>query len=318
MLEILNTTNDIVPALFAYLFNRIDQRQFINYVAKTSGCRKEGTRLKNIARTNGYLLKNCKLYAYACHVARKTGVKPPRASYYGVTTTDAKLLKRLNLSHLQDFRAFSLKDFDATVHRVVSGPDLKAYIGKFVTKKMSFILKSYGETRLDINAHLVEMAIRAIYMQYPRFETELHMLNVAKAQIHNKGQTFITSVTAQRRQRLITNAEGLPEAVHVDIETAQELHAPIEYGLEIRERLQALSKLEGKMTDRSKQFLMCAAGQHHEGFSEFLAIDNSEFADQVEYDLYLAHLRSYFGVSAENMESLFLKLRNTMHRNLPG
>src|SRR3954465_10427737 len=83
----------VVPALFAYLFNRIDLKKFISFV----GNQAEGNRIKDIARKDGYLLKNCKLYAYACYVNRLAGQKLPSNKEFEVDDDDASILKRLNL-----------------------------------------------------------------------------------------------------------------------------------------------------------------------------------------------------------------------------
>lgn len=302
----------VTPALFAYLFGRITMENFIDYVAD----RKEGTRLKDIARVNGYILKHCKLYAYACHCARLDGEALPKPRAYGVTNRDAVLLRGLNLKHLNKtkYRPFTLEEFDATVDAMVSSSEIKNNIGKFISKKMSFLLKSYDEKRDDIEAHLKEMAIIAVYKEYPCYESYLHFINIAKAQIHNKGQTFITSRTAKSRQRLIKNSDGSFDATHVPIESLNDIEAPPSYGQEVRERIKALSQIEHKLPDKTRQFLMCAAGQYHEGFSLYLTISNEEAVDAWDYEKYMSKLQAYFGTTPERTAKLFQALRNQIHR----
>lgn len=302
----------VVPALFAYLFNRIDVRRFIAYV----GNQKEGTRIKDVARVNGYILKNCKLYAYACHCARLAGEQMPKPKSYGVTNRDAVLLRRLNLNHVntKKYRCFTLDEFDATVDAMIASRDIRNYIGKFVSKKMKFLMQSYGENRHDIETHLKEMAIIAVYKQYPRYESYLHFINVAKSQIHNKGQTFITSSTAKSRQKLMADENGMSQAVHVPIDACAHLEAPPSYAIEIRERLQALSKIEGLLPDRTREFLLCAAGQFHAGFSAYLKCSNDDAANSMVYEKYMNRLQTYFNVTPENTEKLFLNLRNRIYR----
>lgn len=301
----------IAPELFAYLFNRIDMERFITRV----GDRKEGTRIKDIARVNGYILKNCKLYAYAVHVARKKGETLPKARTFGVAPKDIKMLKSLNLKHLSPtFKAFSLEEYDATVNDMITSSEIKNYVGKFVSKKMAFLMRSYGETREDIEAYLKEMAIISVYKQYPRYASYLHFINVAKAQIHNKGQSFITSSTAKSRQKLILNREGASEAVHVSLEVLNDLAAPIAYGTEIKERLQALSQLEHLFPERTKEFLMCVSGQYHEGFSEFLKCSNDIVVESMGWPKYMDKVQKYFDTTPERTERLFTKIRNRIHQ----
>ncbi len=323
----------VVPALFAYLFDRIDMEKFIAYVGdprtaeekladkgkgirRASADRKEGTRLKDIARVNGYILKNCKLYAYACYCARLKGDKLPTPRSYEVDAFDAKILRRLNLKHLspKEYRPFTLKEFDFTVNSMVTSAEIRNNVGKFVSKKMSFLMKSYGESREDIEAYLKEMAIIAVYKQYPRYVNYLHFVNVAKAQIHNKGHSFITSSTCKSRQKLVRNGDGSFDAAHVALDTLNELEAPASYGIEIKERLQALASIEHKLPERTREFLLCAAGQYHEGFSEFLKCGNDDAVDNMTYPKYMDQLQDYFKVTAACTEKLFTNIRKHIHK----
>jgi hypothetical protein len=301
----------VVPALFAYMFNRIDMEGFLDYL----GERKEGTRIKDIARVNGYILKNCKLYAYACHCARQKGEQLPRAKDFHVAEKDARILRRLNLNHLdvKKFRPFSLDEFEATVDSMIASPEIRNNIGKFVTKKMSFLMKSYGMARYDIETMLKEKAVIAVYKQYPRYESYLHFINVAKAQIHNAGHTFITASTSKSQQKLIQNDDGSFEAVHVPLDSLITVAAPVDYGLEVRERLQALAQIEHRFSERTKEFLVCAAGVYNEGFSRFLKVGNDEAIEKMDYAKYMARLQAYFNASPENVERLFRNLRNRIH-----
>ena len=312
-------THKVVPALFAYLFYRIDQREFLAYLEKHNivSSREEALRIKDAARVNGYVLKNCKLYVWACWSARVLEVQLPRASDFGVHPNDAPILRRMNLQHLEErtkqglarYPAYTLKTFDDLTARTLASPELRNYIGKFVTRKMTFLMNSYGETRHDLEMQLREAALLAWYKQYPRFESELHMVNVSKTQIHNTGHTMITSLTAKSRQKLSQNSDGSFDAVHVDIEVLADVSAPPQYGQALREHLQALSAVEHKLNQRAKDFLMCAAGQYHEGLSQFLKIRNDEAADEWPYTRYMAQCQKYFGTTQEKVEKLFSSIR---------
>jgi hypothetical protein len=302
----------VVPALFAYLFNRISLKGFIHHV----GDRQEANRIKNIARVNGYILKNCKLYAYAYHCARIIGEKLPNHKDYEVTAHDAILLRRLNLKHLDHskYRSFTLKEFDSTIEAMITSPDIKNNVGKFVSKKMKFLMDSYGVVRHDIEAFLKEQAIVAVYKQYPRYESYLHFVNVAKAQIHNKGQTFITQSTRAGRQQLIRHENGTFEAAVLSLEAVMDIAAPVQYGLEVRERLLALAKIENAFPERTKEFLLCAAGHYHDGFSAYLKCQNDMAVDTMQYEKYLTKLQKYFMVTPEKTEMLFRNIRNKIYR----
>lgn len=302
----------IVPALFAYYFHRIDLRQFIRHV----GDQAEGNRIKEIARKNGYILKNCKLYAYACYANRVSSQRLPRPVDFGVAAEDAVILRRLNLSHLDTkaFKAFTLQEFDDTLNAMIASAEIKNNIGKFVSKKMAFLMKSYDEKREDIEAMLKGDAVEAIYKTYPRFMSYLHMVNVAKAQIHNKGQTFITSSTAKSRQRLQRTADGGFEAVHVDLATAADIPAPVHYATELREKMTALAQIEDVLPQRTREFLTCAAGVYHEGFSAYLEMSNEDAAGTMNYQRYMAKCQAYFGTSQEKVDKLYANIRTRIYR----
>lgn len=319
--QILGVKNlNVVPSLFAYLFHKIDQRQFLAYIEEHGivASREEALRIKDAARVNGYVLKNCKLYAWACWSARVLKAAMPKASDFDVNPTDAKILKRLNLQHLEErttkhnlsrYPAYTLKTFDEMTARTLASPDLRNYIGKFVTRKMSFLMKSYGETRHDLEMQLRESALLAWYKQYPRFESDLHMVNVSKTQIHNTGHTMITSLTSKSRQKLSQNVDGTFDAVQVDIAILADVSAPPQYGQALQDHLQALSAVEHKLNQRARDFLMCAAGQYHEGLSEFLKTRNDDAADDWPYSRYMAQCQKYFNTTQEKVEKLFSSIR---------
>lgn len=307
----------VVPALFAYLFYRIDQRALLKHVVDNDlvASREEAVRIKDAARMSGYVLKNCKLYAWACWSARVLERKLPKPVDFEVDPADAKILRRLNLKHLERrgsdrYDTYTLATFDKTCQAMLEAPELKNYIGKFVTKKMGFLMKSYGETRHDLETSLKESAILVWYKQYPRFDSSLHMINVAKAQIHNVGQTMITTLTSKSRQRLQRNADGTFDKLVVDIDVLADVSAPLQYGQALQDHLQALTAVEHKLNQRAREFLMCCAGQYHAGFSTFLKVNNDDVADVWSYERYMQQAQKYFDVTPEKVAKLFRGIRN--------
>ena len=317
--EILGTKNlKVVPVMFAYLFYRIDQREFLKYLQDNAlvSSRKEAVRIKDAMQASGYVMKNCKLYAWACWTARRLGRAMPHAGSFDVDPKDAFVLRKLNLAHLDKLRgalgpfdAYSLRSFDHLAERLLESSDLKNYVGKFVTKKMSFLIKSYGETRHDLETSLRESAILSWYKQYPRFDSELHMVNVAKASIHNDGHTMITSLSSKSRQRLMRNDDGSFEALTVDLATLADVAAPPQYGALLRDHISALVSMSHKLNDKAQQFLMCAAGQHHDGLSEFLSLDNEDAASEWPYPRYMSQVQKFFDVTPDKVQRLYESIR---------
>lgn len=306
----------VVPALFAYVFNRINYEDFLEYV----GNRKLGARINDVAKSSGYVMLNCKLYAYAVHAARVQGLKLPRASKYGIEDEDKAILKRLNLRHIKpsEYRAFTLAEFEKVVAHALTGQSLKNYIGRFVSKKMSFLMKSYGVERHDIEGYLSTMALTSMYMKYPHFESYLHLVNVAKAQIHNKGQSYITSQTTKKRNRLQKDSEGMDQAVHVSMDTITEQANPDSHVPELKERLQALASIEHRLPERTRNLLRAAMGVKDEGFSVHLKQCNTAAIERMNYERYMAKLYAYYGTTAERMLVVYQNINNLIHRTTPN
>lgn len=299
----------VVSGLFAYLFNKIDLNQYLEYL-NTTGDRDEGVRVKDIARMSGYILKNCKLYAYAAHYARENYLPKPLPKDYEVNEEDAKFLARLNLKHLPNsYRAFTLKEFDNVIFEIATNTEMRAYTGRFISKKMKFLIDSYGQGRGDIESHLKEAAITALYKQYPRYESHLHFTNIAKASIHNVGHSFITYHTARTRQQLNRREDGSHESVNVDLAVIKELaHVPSSNSATI-ESLTCLAKLESRMSKAAKKFMMCLAGVYNQEFSEYLKEDNSIMIDVISYVKYTKKLQTHMSITDKQKENLFTKLR---------
>lgn len=306
--------NTIGGAVFAYLFYRITQRELINFIDNKEISKK----IIKILRQNeeGWILKNCKLYAWASYKS-KTKVRKPDPLEYEVPVIDSKFLSKLNLTHLDlKFPNFTIKQYDKIISDIIFGSKIETYIGKFISKKHLFLIKSYGITRDDIKAEMQTNAIRAVYMHYPRFESRLHFENVVKAAIHNSGHSLISEYTADKRQRLHTikvNGETVPESRHIELTTiSNKLEAPISNLEQIRESLEVLDKLSHKMRPEVKRFLMVCAGLYDSEFSEFLGEDNSDLVDRISYARYLSKSRKFFQFSEQQVDKFFNKLKSNL------
>lgn len=293
-------------ALFAYLFRRIDQKEFIRYIDD----REVSDRLLQLIKTDGEILRNCKLYAWSFHKYRHCGGPRPKRADFGVCAEDASFLRRLNLNHLDlKFEAYSLAQFNALIQETLNGRSMQEYIGKLISKKLLFLIRSYNQTRKDMETELQAATLRALYMQYPRFASELHFTNVAKRTIHNTAMSMISHHTSPSRQRLVTNSDGSFEAAHVSLETLVALEAPASYMSHIREPLEALADLGDRIRPDVQRFLLCCAGKFDEEFSSFIKEDNSKAIDVMAYSRYLSKARKFFGYSEGQVDRLFAKLR---------
>jgi hypothetical protein len=292
-------------AVFAYLFHRIDQRELIQFV----GDKEKEERILDVVRRKGYVLRDCKLYAWAAYRSR-FGYPKPNIKDYGIDREDAAFLSKLNLNHLSsNFEAYTLEDFKALVEGTVKSPAMDAHIGKFISKKLLFLTRSYGVKRSDLESDMQAAALRAVYMHYPRFETLLHFTNVAKSAIHNTGISLITYYTSPARQRLFVNQNGAFEASHVSVDHVSSLEAPPSYMQHTKESLEVLANLSEKIRPDVQRFLLCCAGHYDEGFSDFLESDNSLAVEAMAYSRYVTKARKYFNFTEVQVNHLFQKLR---------
>lgn len=307
--DILTDTNNAIRVqLLRYLFSQFSQADFIRHVGTDAVSRKEARRLIVAAQESGYILKNCKLYAFYYHV-HQSG----RPEDFGVERQDVSVLRRLDLTFKHAVRPMTLDRFDEIASRLLSCTELKNYMGKFITKKMSFLIKSFGWTASDLKAELQGAALYALMRQYPVFQSPLHFKNVAKTAIHNHGQTLISAQTRGKRQNLQRESDGSFSSVLVPIEPiADYVPDHVSHRTQVHEDLQAIVKMSTHFSLKVKDFLTCMAGEHHAGFSEYLNRDNSEAVDSMRYDLYRGRLEKYLNVSRDQTDALLSHIKENL------
>jgi hypothetical protein len=319
--EILGLTKAEMPflggATFAYLFGRISQDDLVDEIKEYDPSKV--SRILSVIRGDGnseapvgstaYVLCNSKLYAWAYFKSRYGG-EAPKFHEFGIDKEDAAFLRRLDLSHVDlSYPAYRLNTWLTTVSEIMDSLHTTGYLGKFISKKMTFLIRSYGVRRTELVHDMQVAATRALYMKFPRFDSQLHITNVAKTTASNTGKTLITYHTSPIRQRLVRNSEGEFEACNVSTEAITTLEAPNPYLHASREHLEVLANLGTNMREDVQRFLLCCAGHHDAEFSEYLEMDNTEAVDTMSYSRYIAKARKHFNFSETQVEKLFKKLR---------
>lgn len=298
-------------AIFAYVFHRIDQRKLIELLDEHVPSFQES--IIETVRVDGYVLKNCKAYAWAFYKATQLNEPLPRAKDFEIEREDLPLLERLNLSHINlDYPAYTLFDYDALLTSATNSRAMDAYIGRFVSKRMTFLIRSYGVERNDLEHECKLGALRAIYMRYPQFDSLLHLNNTAKTGIHNAGESQVTFYTSPARQRLQQDSDGSFSSRHVSTESLSELEAPQPYLLHIKDYLEVLAKFSDRMRPATQRFLMCCAGQYDQGFSAYLEENNTEAVEVMAYSRYLSKAKRYFELTDKEVTKMFSRLRELL------
>lgn len=299
-------------ALFAYLFRRINHKRFLSilrsYLPEDS-CEK----ILYEARTNGYLLKNCKSYAWKYYKARYESQSTfPNPKHFEVHEEDAPLLQRLNLSHISlKYPAYTLSEYQSILDAATSDRAVSLKIAKFVSKRMLFLLKSYGVERHDLESECKLGALRSIYMRYPQFEDLQHVKNTANTGIHNAGEDLVKYYTSPTRQRLQKTKEGGFEARHVELSALSEIESPSASN-DIQDDICHLNELIKQLTPLEQVYISVLKGEYHQGFSEYLGQDNRDALEQMAASRYRLEARRYLGISNKAGKELFAWLRSKL------
>lgn len=301
------TFAETVSALFAYFFHRISQAEFIKYLQAQDGNKDRAKRIIAKTRDKGYVLKNCKTYAYAYYLYNIGKGGRPLARAFEIAPADARVLKRLQMNHLpvkhlhkswvvrQGQGAWHPYMMDSMLQETLFTQKFDQYIGKFISKKMTFLIKSYGERRDDLVKEMQAAAVRVVYMTYPRFDSLLHMENTMKTAIKNAGQSKILYHTTESRNMLYKDEQGMHQSVFTGVHELETQVSPDGYLHHIKESLQCLASLESEMGPGARRFITLACGHYDKEFSEFLKSDNSAAVDLMSYDRYLSYVRKFLG-----------------------
>jgi hypothetical protein len=297
----------VMNILFSYLFDRIGKYEYRTQI----GDKNTAKSVWKTASEHWYVLRNCKLYAHAYHYNGKKGL-PTSPAKYEISQQDVAILRGLDLSHLKaKYKPYSVFDYDNLEGSILTSSHLKAHIGKFVSRKLIFLTRSYGLSRDEIHAHLLHAALFALRKQYPRYESELHAMNICKTAIHNSGMGLIEFWTRGKRNALLKE-NGAFQAVHVQYEVLNNVGVPPEHDNEFRCNLQSLVSISKTLPAREASFLSAAAGIYDPGVSMFIGELNDDAAARWKYDRYLSSVRAYYKVTDAEQGALLEVLRSKM------
>lgn len=300
MLTSLNLSTEEYNALFLYLFGVITNAEYKNKV-------RNGYRLKQeVIDTSGYILRNCKLYLYAYNKAKQEGTKLPKRVHYKIGRLDAKLLKGLTLEGLNtSYKAFSLPQYTTIITHFITSPEFELYLDKLISKKLIFLIRSYGDSREDLKGFFKEIAIYHLYRTYPRYDNYAHFTNIGKGIISKRSGDLIKTRTAAKNQKLTRLSDGGFEAVHIPIDS---IHTDeISTASKGRPTVPSVSELPVK--GRAKKFLALLSGEYDEGFSKYLGQDNTEAAQLLRFNSYKSRLQKYMKVTPSQVTRLFERIK---------
>lgn len=248
---------------------------------------------------DGYFIKNCKLYVY--------GLTKGVELECDIRDCDKKMLKQISRTYnINGCRALDLNEYAQLEQTVIKV--LIPYIGKFISKKMMFLIKSYGLSRHDLQGELLCKCLSTLARKYPYYESTLHAINTVKSSVHNAGIDLINQYTRQKNQRLLKNKDGTFEQRNVDYSTLVTVVAPEPFAMRHRDERSSLSALQKRMNKRGALFITLAKGEYNKPFSDYLGLDNTIACEQ-NYRSYLKNIKQYLNVNNKQVEQWFDKLR---------
>lgn len=198
-----------------YLFRGVNYRAFGARLTKLSGGQKPN--VKAITETltqNGKVVRCLKVWMFfvvknkcdahrSAVLAEQWSVVAEELSWFcNASRATLTYLKKL----ARQFKALTLEKLDAGIVRIVN--ETESWLGKFVNRKLRFVIQSQGLHRHDIENELLYKGIQGLYVMYPCVQSALHAQNVVKRVIHNQGINMIHHYTTQKIGRLLRDANG--------------------------------------------------------------------------------------------------------------
>ena len=182
--------------------------------------------------SNGYLLKNVKLWLWEAvkkeHSLRKAVKRAPR---FQVEDKDLVLARtfltffletepyRETLKELTDkFKSHPLPFYEESLVNVWK--ECEEYASRFAFHRMRFLTWNNSHYDLeDIKYELLTSGMLGVQRQYPKIESFLHMVNILKRSIHNAGINLIKYHTTNSRATMPQNEDGSHTSLLISLES---------------------------------------------------------------------------------------------------
>lgn len=326
----------LVDATLQYAFRFMNAKSYEALFRATVGEKIRMLELRRTLLSDGYVMKNLKLFVYYSVVNRRKEDKTAHKAFR-VKAHDKKVhrsilpvtRKRLIAMMKEGRRPMTLAGFDEAC---VAGLDqVHSYTRKFVSRKMKFIMTSDSQELHDLASNLEVNGLQAVMLYYPAIETMEHLVNIMKRTIHNTGINLIELHTSEKRGRLGKSEDGsfysktLP--IHAAAVAKEAADLEKEYGggsIDGNENDTFQLKLEvekliSKFSDKRQHFLSLLMGTFNQDFTEYLkrtgvtSVDNDVFWERVE-DIteYIRHALDYLNVSYGTGEKFLQHLRKVL------
>lgn len=280
----------------------------VNVRAITDALSQSGEAIKILKVWLFYVVKNKLDYERSSKLAVKWGVSACDVqAFTAISRTAMAHMRRLSAK----FAALTLEKLDANIARIVQ--ETATWRGKFVSRKLRFIIQSQGMHRHDIESELIYKGIQGLMMMYPCVETYLHAVNVVKRVVHNQGINMIHHYTTQKMGRLTQDGAGAFHSKVISLDEAQlNLLVAPETSSDLRIEVHRLiERYQGKR----RKFVELLCGAYCPEFTKWLIElgykleTNEELMDRVKSDDYVKLALRWLEVSVEAGKKFLEKLR---------
>lgn len=273
-------------------------------------------------KSNGILLRNAKLWLFKA----ATSEVLPGAKEFELTPAQTRALAVLLQTRIgvvlrqlsRDYKPLTLVEFKRLSSSISASQSLNDFIGKFVYKKMSFMIKSYGLHVEDLRGDLVYAGLYGLLRAYPRWEHDGHAMNICKTTIHNRGINLIKEHTTGSRNRLFLNEEGGFEAKSISLSSFEDpavaeslLGNQEDSTIQVEDR-RSLEQLIAKLPERKALFLSLLLGRYSDEFSAFLGEDNSSWSERKSIESMFPVLCKFFNIPNEKGRKFLSDLRSRL------
>jgi len=301
-------TIQAVIAMFRYAFPGNTTVGDFNDVLKQHGV-VDVNGVRQSLLKNGYILKNCKMFLYDAFSTGRGNFKK-----YQIHKEDIPLLRKVSKNldselltyYKKRYPSWELEQYDKYVAETLCSDHMKSHIGKFITKKKTFLINHYGVSRDSIESDLMMAAVYALYRAYPRYLSPLHFQNIAKTAIHNTGINLIMFHTRESRQRLMRDSAGLFQLKVLPLEFVKDL------GVQDPDQdvTKSLDQIIARAPVRAREFLTIMRGSHHAEFSNHLGIPNEHAVEEMDYEDYKSKCCEFMRVQPEAADRFLERLRH--------
>ncbi len=298
--------SSVATDLFRYAFPQNQKMGYFNDVLKHHGV-SDVTEVRQKLLKNGYIIKNCKLFIYDAFLNGRG-----RPKKFGIHAEDVPVLRRVikelapELSRYKKdgFKEWELEKLDQAISEMLLSSEMMSYVGRFITKKKTFLVKWFGVSRDSIQSDLMMFAVYALYRAFPRYLSPLHFKNIAKTSIHNTGMNIIKYHTRGSRHEMIKTEDG---SNLIRLTTLSGLEEPV-YDQD-RDYMISLDQITPRLSLRAQELLNILRGSPNQRFSQHLGKPNEYAIEEMDYDLYKQKCCNYMKITEATANKFLFQLR---------